>query len=352
MGQRAGDFRAPSEADERKMSEADKQGAEMTAVRPGGIVTVFGASGFAGRHIVRALARRGYRVRCAVRRPNLAHFLRPMGGVGQVEPVQANIRDEQSCRRAIAGADAVINLVGLLYERGSQRFETVHVEGAARLARLAAQAGIRHFVHMSAIGADGAATSAYARSKAHGEAAVRALLPAAVVIRPSIIFGPEDAFFNRFAALARLSPVLPLIGGGETRFEPVYVKDVADAVAEALARPAMAGNIYELGGPRIFTFRELLVYILKETGRRRLLLPVPFTLARFTAFFLRLMPAPLLTPDQVELLKRDNVVSDQARADGRTLQGLGIEPVSLEAIVPSYLYRFRKAGQFDRLAQE
>lgn len=345
------------------MSGADKaeqRGAQAAAVPQGGImavpqgglVTLFGASGFAGRHIVWALARRGYRVRCAVRRPNLAHFLKPMGGVGQVEPIQANIRDEHSCRRAIEGADAVINLVGLLYERGSQRFETVHVHGAARLARLAAAAGVGHFVHMSAIGADEASSSAYVRSKAHGEAAVRAAMPAAVVIRPSIIFGPEDAFFNRFAALARLSPVLPLIGGGETRFEPVYVKNVADAVLEALVRPDMAGKTYELGGPRIFTFRELLAYILKETGRRCLLLPVPFALARLKAFFLQFMPTPLLTPDQVELLKRDNMVSDQARAEGRTLQGLGIEPVSIEAIVPSYLYRFRKAGQFDRLAQE
>jgi len=316
------------------------------ALAPGSLITVFGASGFLGRHLVGALARRGYRVRAAMRRPNQALFLKPMGDVGQIELVQANIRDEASCAAAIDGADAVINLVGILFESGRQRFAAIHQEGAERLARLSAQAGLERFVQLSALGAETSSTAAYARSKAGGEAAVLAHLPTATIVRPSIIFGPEDEFFNRFAALARLSPALPLIGGGQTRFQPVYVKDVADAIAGFGADKTALGCTYEFGGPQVATFAELMAFVLEVTGRSRALIPVPASLAKFEAFFLQLLPNPLLTVDQVELLKYDNVVSDQAEAEGRTLKGVGLEPASYEAIVPSYLYRFRRTGQF------
>ena len=317
-------------------------------LRAGATVAVFGGSGFVGRHVVQALARRGYRVRVAVRRPNAAQFLRPMGVVGQVEPVQANIRDDASVSSAVAGADAVVNLVGILHQSGKQKFAAVQAEGAARVARTAAAAGISSFVQISAIGADAESPSAYARSKAEGEAGVRAAMPGAVILRPSIVFGPEDDFFNRFAALARLSPVLPLIGGGLTRFQPVYVKDVAEAVARVLERPDVAGRTYEIGGPEIATFRELMERMLREIGRSRLLVPLPFALARLQAVFLQLLPKPLLTVDQVRMLAVDNVVSDAAKAEGRTLEGLGIQPTAMAAILQSYLYRFRRTGQFER----
>lgn len=317
-------------------------------LRSGATVTVFGGSGFVGRHVVQTLARRGYRVRVAVRRPNEAQFLRPMGVVGQVEPVQANIRDDASVAAAIAGADAVVNLVGILHQSGKQKFAAVQAEGAARVARAAAAAGISSFVQISAIGADAESPSAYGRSKAEGEAGVRAALPGAVILRPSIVFGPEDDFFNRFAALARLSPVLPLIGGGLTRFQPVYVKDVAEAVARVLERADAAGRTYEIGGPEIATFRELMERMLREIGRSRLLVPVPFALARLKAMFLQMLPTPLLTIDQVRMLAVDNVVSDAAKTETRTLEGLGIQPTAMAAILPSYLYRFRRTGQFER----
>jgi NADH dehydrogenase len=321
------------------------------------LVTVFGGSGFVGRHLVRALARRGYRIRVAVRRPDLANFLQPLGTVGQIHAVQANLRYPASIARALENADAAVNLVGILSEGGRQTFDAVQAQGARAVAEAAAAAGITRFVQMSALGADPDGVSIYARTKAEGEAAALGAVPTAVVTRPSIVFGPEDSFFNRFAALARMSPALPLIGGGETRFQPVFVGDVAETIARAIDGTLRTGTIYELGGPEVKTFRELIEYVLKVTGRKRLLLPLPFGAARLQAGALEglkfatfgLLPEEfLLTRDQVDLLGRDNVVSAEAAADGRTFQGIGIAPETIEAVVPSYLYRFRKFGQFDR----
>jgi uncharacterized protein YbjT (DUF2867 family) len=309
------------------------------------LVTVFGGSGFAGRHVVRALARRGYRIRVAVRRPDLAGHLQPLGRVGQIHAVQANIRYPDSMIPAMRNADVVINLVGILFERGRQRFDAVQTEGAEAVARAAAAMGAR-LIHASAIGADENSPSHYARSKAAGERAVLATLPSAVITRPSIMFGPEDTFFNRFAALARLSPFLPLIGGGHTRFQPVFVGDVATAVADAVDGKAKPGTIYELGGPDIRTFRELMTYVLAEIERRRLLVPIPFALAKLPAALLQFLPKPPLTPDQVDLLTTDSVVSPAADHEGRTLAAFGIEPTAMATVVPSYLWRFRKTGQF------
>ncbi|TMJ00186.1 MAG: complex I NDUFA9 subunit family protein [Alphaproteobacteria bacterium] len=317
----------------------------MTEIPTETLVTVFGGSGFLGRHGVRALAREGYRVRNAVRRPDLAGHLQPLGRVGQIHSVQANLRYPASVEAAVREADVVINLVGILFERGRQRFEGVHAEGAATVARAAAAAGAR-LIHVSALGADPDSPALYARTKAAGEAAVLAAAPDATIYRPSILFGPEDDFFNRFAAMARISPVLPLVGGGATKFQPVFVGDVAQAIVRAAGGRTEGGTIYELGGPEVKSFKELMEYVLAVTERRRLLVPLPFGLARLQAWFLQFMPTPLLTPDQVELLRSDNVVSPAALAQGRTLAALGIEPAALEAIVPSYLWRFRKTGQF------
>src|SRR6185437_10907373 len=319
----------------------------MTARSPyDTLVTVYGGSGFLGRHVVRALARRHYRIRVAVRRPDLAFHLQPLGRVGQISPVQANLRNAESVAAAAQGADVVVNLVGILFERGRQRFNTIHTEGAANVARAAKAQGAR-LVHVSAIGADENSTSSYARSKAAAEHVIREIVPEATIMRPSIMFGAEDNFFNLFASLARMSPFLPLIGGGHTRFQPVFVGDVAQAIARAVDGEARAGTTYELGGPEVRTFREILEYILKTTKRRRLLVPLPFLLAKLQASLMQFMPTPLLTPDQVELLRTDNVVSQEAMTQQRTLQGLGITaPEPIEAIVPSYLWRFRKTGQF------
>lgn len=309
------------------------------------LITIFGGSGFVGRHLVRALARRGYRIRVAVRRPDLAGFLQPLGRVGQIHAVQANLRYPRSVEAAVRDAHVVINLVGILFERGKQSFDAVQTGGAEAVAQAAAGVGAR-LIHVSAIGADPESPSRYAQSKAAGETAIRSAVPGSIIIRPSIVFGPEDDFFNRFAALARLSPVLPLIGGGTTRLQPVFVGDVAGAVAGAVEGHAATGTTYELGGPDVRSFRELMDYVLEVTERRRLLVPIPFGLARFQAMFLQMMPRPLLTPDQVELLKQDNVVSEAALRDGRTLAAFGITPTAMAAVVPSYLWRFRKAGQF------
>jgi uncharacterized protein YbjT (DUF2867 family) len=317
----------------------------MTEIPTETLVTVFGGSGFVGRHLVRALAREGYRVRNAVRRPDLAGHLQPMGRVGQIHSVQANLRYPASVERALEGADVAINLVGILHERGKQRFEAVQAGGADNVARAAAAAGAR-LIHVSALGADADSPALYARSKAAGEQAVLAAAPQATIFRPSIVFGPEDDFFNRFAAMARMMPVLPLVGGGETKFQPVFVGDVAQAIVKAVGGRAKGGTTYELGGPQVRSFKELMEYVLAVTERRRLLLPLPFGLAKMQAFFLQFMPTPLLTPDQVELLRADNIVSEAATNEGRTLQSLGIEPAAMEAIVPSYLWRFRKTGQF------
>jgi uncharacterized protein YbjT (DUF2867 family) len=309
------------------------------------LVTVFGGSGFLGRHVVRALARRDFRIRAAVRRPDLAIHLQPLGRVGQIHAVQANVRYPASVEPAVRDADIVINLVGILFERGRQTFDLVQGEGAGQVARAAAAADAR-MVHVSALGADADSPSLYARSKAAGEAAVLEAVPSATIVRPSIVFGPEDDFFNRFAAMARVSPFLPLIGGGETRFQPVFVADVAEAIARAAEGETRPGTIYELGGPEVRTFRQLMQFVLATIERRRLLVPLPFGMAKLQAQVLQLLPKPLLTPDQVLLLKRDNVVSETARRAARTLEGLGIDPTAMEVVVPSYLWRFRKHGQF------
>jgi NADH dehydrogenase len=320
------------------------------------LVTVFGGSGFVGRHVVRALVKRGYRVRVAVRRPDLAGFLQPLGTVGQIHAVQANLRYPASVAAAVKGADAVVNLVGILQESGRQNFAGVQANGAATVARACAAASVGRIVQVSAIGASADSDSLYASSKAQGEAAVLDATPHAVVLRPSIVFGPEDGFFNRFASLARMLPVLPLVGGGETKFQPVFVGDVAEAVARAVDGVVAGGRVYELGGPEVKSFRELVAYICEVTGRSPALVALPFPMARLQArviefvdaMTLGLLPNELkLTRDQVTLLETDNIVSQAARAEGRDFAGLGIEPVSVEAIVPSYLWRFRKTGQFD-----
>jgi uncharacterized protein YbjT (DUF2867 family) len=310
------------------------------------IVVVIGGSGFVGRHVVQALARSGYRVRVAVRRPDLANHLQPLGFPGQIMPVQANLRFPESLARASASAFAVINMVGILYESGRQSFTAIHVNGAEAAARAARDAGAQRFIQVSAIGADRQSRSAYARSKAEGEAAVAKAFAGATIVRPAIVFGPEDDFFNRFAAMAVWSPALPLIGGGRTRFEPVYAGDVGEAMVRLLERPAAAGQTFELGGPEILTFRELMAFVLRTIGRRRLLLPVPWWLAYTQGAALGLLPKPLLTLDQVRMLRRDTVVSEAARHERRTLEGLGLTPEGIETLVPAYLYRFRRAGQY------
>jgi uncharacterized protein YbjT (DUF2867 family) len=310
------------------------------------LVAVFGGTGFLGRHVVRALAKRGYRVRVAVRRPELAGHLQPMGRVGQIHAVQANLRYPESVTAAVRDADVVINLVGILFERGGQRFDTVMTAGAQTVAR-AAQAVSAPLVHVSAIGADEKSSSRYAQAKAAGERLVLAADQATIIVRPSIIFGPEDDFFNRFAALARIAPALPLVGGGLTRMQPVFAGDVAEAIARAVDGDLRPGLVYELGGPDVRTFKQLMQFVLATIQRRRLLVPVPFALMKLQAVILQFLPKPPITPDQVELLKVDNVVSDDAKRDGRTLEAIGVTPESIEAIVPTYLWRFRKTGQFN-----
>lgn len=320
----------------------------------GRLVTVFGGSGFVGRHVVRALARDGWRVRVACRRPDLAFHLQPLGGPGQVTAVQANVRNPDSVAAALRGAQAVVNLVGILAETGAQKFAALHAQGARAVAEAAGAAGIANLVHISAIGADANSTSAYGRTKALGEQAVLETVPSAVIFRPSVMFGPEDDFFNRFATMARYFPVIPIVGG-DTRFQPVYVGDVANAVALALAGGAKPGSIYELGGPEAKSFAQIVDYVLKVTERDRRVVKLSFGTGKImasmmqtaTAMSLGLFPKLLqMTTDQVELLRHDNVVSEEAKAEGRTLEGLGIEPQAIEAVVPSYLYRYRKSGQY------
>ncbi len=309
-------------------------------------MTIIGGSGFIGRHIVRALAQRGYRLRAASRRPDLALHLQPLGTPGQIMPVQANVRYPASLTAACAGASVVIYLPAVLAESGPQTFEALHVFGAEAAAKAARAAGAGMFIHMSAIGADAESASTYARTKAEGEARVKAAFPGAIIIRPSVVFGPEDNLFNRFAALARIAPALPLIGGGMTRFAPVYVGDVAEAVARLVDQGIASGRVYELGGPEEMTLKEIIAYTLKVTGRHRLLVNLPWRAASLLGSVAGLLPKPAITADQVELLKKDNLVSDQAKREGRTFEALGIKPQGVEAIVPAYLYRFRKAGQF------
>jgi len=313
-----------------------------------GLVTVFGGSGFVGGQVVRALAKRGHRVRVAVRNPNLAYRMRMLGDVGQIEVVQANVRNAESVARAVQGAEAVINLVGVLWETGRQKFQAVHAMGARIVAEQARAAGVARLVQVSAIGAANGSDAKYARSKAMGEDAVRLVFPGAVIVRPSIVFGPEDKFFNKFAAMAVMSPALPLVGGGETRFQPVFVGDVAAAIARVVTLPSAEGLTYELGGPATYSFKELLELILLETGRKRLLLPLPWGLAELIGEAGDLMAAvlplaPPLTSDQVALLKAGDNVADQGLPG---LAALDIVPTAVEAVVPSYLYRYRKGGQY------
>jgi NADH dehydrogenase len=310
------------------------------------LVTVFGGSGFLGRSVVRALAKRDYRIRVAVRRPELAFHLQPLGRVGQIHAVQANLRYPASVEAAMRDSHAAINLVGILAESGAQTFEAVQAKGAGTVAAAAAAAGAA-MVHVSAIGADENSSSRYARAKAAGEKAVLSAVPTATILRPSVVFGPEDQFTNRFAGLAQISPMLPLIGGGLTKLQPVYVGDVAAAVADAVDGKTKSGAAYELGGPEVLTMREIMEIILATVERERMLVSLPFGLAKLQALFLQFAPGAFkLTPDQVELLRSDNVVSEAAKAAGLTLEGLGVTPDSMEAIVPQYLWRFRKAGQF------
>ena len=313
---------------------------------PSKLVTVFGGSGFVGRYVVRELAKRGWRVRIAVRRPDLVGHLQPMGGVGQIAPVLANVRSRESVAHALAHSDVVVNLVGILAEGGKQTFESVQKEGARNVAEAAKAAGVTHLVHMSAIGADPDGTSVYAKTKAAGEAAATTAYPGAVVVRPSIVFGPEDDFFNRFGGMAKISPFLPLIGGGGTRFQPVYVGDVGKFVAAAVEGDVAGGKVYELGGPDVKTFRELMELTIEVTRRKRKLIDIPWGLAEMQAKILQYLPNPPLTPDQVELLKSDNVVSDEAAAEGRTLAAAGIDPRAMGAILPTYLWTYRRGGQF------
>jgi len=308
------------------------------------VATIFGGSGFIGRYVVQRLAKHGWTLRIAVRRPDQALFLKPLGDVGQIAPMAANIRHERSVAAAVEGADTIVNLVGILYESGRQRFTAVHVDGVRRMARAAAGSGVTRFLHLSAIGADAASPSAYARSKAAGEATLLEHFPTATILRPSIVFGPEDDFFNRFAEMTRFLPALPLIGGGRMRFQPVYVGDVADAAAKVLEDPTTAGKIYELAGPRAYSFKELMQILLSVIGRRRMLLPVPFAIATLQAAILGLLPHPPLTLDQLRLLKRDNLPSGKLPG----LAELGISPTGLEAILPAYLEIYRRGGHFAR----
>lgn len=318
----------------------------MDANQPA-LVTIFGGAGFVGTQIVQLLARKGHRIRVAMRRPDTALHLKALGSVGQIQPIQANIRNAQSIARAVKGADIVINLVGVGFSRGKQTFDAVNNVGASAVAAAARAAGARHFVHMSAIGADAESASLYASSKGKGEAAVFAAYPDAVIIRPSIIFGPGDGFFNLMASLTRLFPVMPLIGG-DSQFQPVYVGDVAEAFAAAAEGQVKTGRVYELGGPDVETHKALLERILAETGRSRPLLPVSEGLGKLLAVPLGLLPTPLLTADQVTLLQSDNLVSEAAILEKRTLAAFGIVPTPMSAILPSYLWRFRRNGQYDR----
>ena len=309
------------------------------------LVTVFGGSGFVGRHVVRALAKRGYRVRVAVRHPELAVHLQPLGGVGQIQTVQANLRFRWSVDLAVQGADHVVNLVAILHEGGPQRFDALQEFGARAVAEAARAVGAG-ITHVSAIGADKASQSKYASTKALGEAAVLETIKTAVILRPSIIFGAEDGFFNKFATMARYSPALPLIGGGLTKFQPVYVGDVAEAIALSVDGAVKGGKVYELGGPDVRTFKQLMEQMLTVIERKRMLIPIPFWAARILGTVAGLLPSPVLTSDQVTLLESDNIVSEKARKDGLTLEGMGIAPRTMESILPSYLWRFRVRGQF------
>lgn len=314
------------------------------------LVTVIGGSGFVGRAVVAALAKRGYMIRVAVRKPEIAYYMQPLGTVGQIQMVQANVRYRWSIDRAISGSDYVINLVGVLAEIGRQRYNSVHVFGAKNVAEAAAAQNIP-LTHMSALGADIQSASNYARTKAEGENVVRKSSPDAVIMRPSVIFGAEDKFFNRFASLARFTPFLPLIGGGHTKMQAVYVGDVAEAIALSVDGKLKRGTVYELGGADIQSFKGWMGDMLKVIDRKRFFVSMPWWIAKLNARILGLLPNPLVTADQVTLLKSDNVVSDAALAEGRTLQAMGITPQGADAILPAYLWRYRVAGQYTKMRE-
>jgi len=312
------------------------------------LVTVFGGSGFVGRHLVRALAKRGFRVRVAVRRPDLAQYLMTAGAVGQVHAVQANLRYPDSVEAAVEGAEAVVNLVGLLHPSGRNSFDAVQAFGPGAVGRAAKAAGVSRFVQMSALGV-AQSQAHYARSKLQGEAAALGAFPDVTILRPSVMFGPDDDFFNKLAGMVQAFPVVPLIGGGLTKLQPVFVGDVAEVITRGVEGTLKTGTTYELGGPEVMTFRQIVELVMKVTNRSRLLASLPFPVAAIQAKFLQYMPKPLLTPDQVELLRSDNIVSPAAVAEGRSFEALGIKPVTAEAEVTSYLWRFRKAGQFENM---
>lgn len=321
----------------------------MTLANQTKLVTIFGGSGFVGRYIVRALAKRGYRIRVAVRRPDLAGFLQPLGNVGQISFVQANLRYRNSVDRAAQGSDFVINCVGILHEAGRNKFDSVQDFGARAVAEAARAAGAE-LIHISAIGADASSNSSYARTKGLAEKAISEILPGATILRPSVVFGPEDQFFNKFASMACSAPFLPLIGGGKTAFQPVYVADVAEAVARLVDGEAQSGRIYELGGPEVLTFRQCMDLMLSVIDRKKSYVSLPYSIASLLGSLASLVPfvAPPITSDQVKLLKKDNVVSKQAEAEGRTLAGLGVKPTLVEPILPAYLVRYRPQGQYTR----
>ncbi len=318
------------------------------ASRTSKLVTIFGGSGFVGTQVVQLMARQGYRIRVAVRRPDLAGHVKPLGTVGQIQPIQANLRNPASVQRAVEGADIVINLVGILAEGGRQRFRAVHTMGAKNVAEAAKAAGAEALVHMSALGADVDSPSMSQQSKAMGEEEVLKQFPKAVIVRPSIIFGQGDGFFNLFGALARMFPVLPVISG-KTKFQPIFVGDVAQAIVKAATGAVKTGKIYELGGSEVETMQELLQRVLVESNRQRPLVPMPLGLAKFKAMFLQLLPKKLLTVDQVVALSMDNVVSKDAIKQKRTLAAFGIEPTSMDAVLPTYMWQYRQSGQFEKI---
>jgi uncharacterized protein YbjT (DUF2867 family) len=318
------------------------------ASRTSKLVTIFGGSGFVGTQVVQLMARQGYRIRVAVRRPDLAGHVKPLGTVGQIQPIQANLRNPASVQRAVEGADIVINLVGILAEGGRQRFRAVHTMGAKNVAEAAKAAGAEALVHMSALGADVDSPSMSQQSKAMGEEEVLKHFPKAVIVRPSIIFGQGDGFFNLFGALARMFPVLPVISG-KTKFQPIFVGDVAQAIVKAATGAVKTGKIYELGGSEVETMQELLQRVLVESNRQRPLVPMPLGLAKFKAMFLQLLPKKLLTVDQVVALSMDNVVSKDAIKQKRTLAAFGIEPTSMDAVLPTYMWQYRQSGQFEKI---
>lgn len=307
----------------------------------GELVTIFGGSGFVGKTLVQHLAKAGYRIRIAVRRPNNALDVKPLGDLGQVQIAQANVRNKASVEAAVRGADYVVNLVGVLFESGSQSFDKLHATGAGMIAEASAEAGVKKLVHLSAIGADAESSSKYAKSKAAGEAAILQNFPTAVIVRPSIIFGADDSFFNKFAKMAKSFGVLPVICG-ETKFQPVYVGDVAEAITKIIGNDDVEGGVFEIGGPKVYSFRELLELVKKVTEQDAFLIPVPTQIAYFQAFFLGMLPNPMVTIDQIRLLEHDNVVSQGAKG----IDSLGITPTPPEAIIPNYLMHYRPNGQF------